>query len=259
MVILKQLHHPTSKVTVLLIVYGKVVNYNSNDILEYKLVPPYQHQALTIAILDTDATLHYISTKAQSNCTNITPNSDGPSIQVSSIDNIKSPTIVQIPLSYKISIKSQEGHIFNKLNGYLISIGKLCDEYFVALFTNNHINIYKDGDIINEEQSNRTNGLCNIPFSIKTAPTVHLISPPKHIMNIGAIKDSTTQCDDTALLHGCAFIPLFSTFLREIKIIHFASFTNRTDNLVKKQLPKSTVTIKGHKRMEQKISNQPKS
>ena len=78
-------------------------------------------------------------------------------------------------------------------------------------------------------------------------PTIYYQTPFKR-----SNKNITTQWKLTSLLQGCAFTPLPSTFLCEIKKVHLVSWTNLTENLMKKHLPKYTVTSKSHIQTEHK-------
>jgi hypothetical protein len=71
-----------------------------------------------------------------------------------------------IPLAAALSKQAQVGHIFDGLQGSLISIGQLCDDC-VALFSKYHVDIIKDGKIIIKGKRNTTNGLWNIPLAPK--------------------------------------------------------------------------------------------
>ena len=135
--------------------------------------------------------------------------------------------------------------------------GKICDENCVPLFTKYYVKIYKYGEITIGGQRNRTNVLWYTPISPKTSPIGHLIPLSKNLAS-GAIKNVTTQSNLTEFLHGCAFSPFLLTLMRAIKIVHFASWTGLTRNLVNKHLTNSTATRKGHLQMEQK-SIQPRS
>ena len=63
------------------------------------------------------------------------------------------------PLAAPLSKQAQVGHIFDDLQGSLISIGQLCDDDCVALFPKSHVDIIKDGQILNKGKRNTTNGL----------------------------------------------------------------------------------------------------
>jgi hypothetical protein len=160
-------------------------------------------------------------------------------------------------LSPELSTSATVGHIFDNLkSGSLISIGQLCDDDCVALFTKYNVKIYKNGHAIIVGQRNATNGLWNIPLAPKPAPTPSLhqpapVLPLRHTAN-GAIRHAQTKQDLAVFLHACAFSPLPSTFLRAVQKGHFDSWPGLTPSLVTRHLRKSLATSKGHLRMQQK-------
>ena len=60
-------------------------------------------------------------------------------------------TRVNVPMASELSKVSTQGHIMNSLQtGTLISIGQLCDDDCVAIFSKYNYNIVKNGKIIIE-------------------------------------------------------------------------------------------------------------
>jgi hypothetical protein len=176
-------------------------------------------------------------------------------VQVANGENIETTKRATIPLAPTLSPQAKIGHIFDNLkSGSLISIGQLCDDDCVALFTKYNVNIFKNGQVIITGERNDTNGLWTVPLAPKAPlpPTLHQTDPtPCHSAN-GAIQNGVTKQALAAFLHACAFSPLPSTFLRAILRGHFNSWPGLTASLITKHLPKSLATSKGHLRMEQK-------
>jgi hypothetical protein len=148
------------------------------------------------------------------------------------------------------------GHIFKDLkSGSLISIGQLCDDDCIALFTKYNVKIYKDGKVIIVGERNDTNGLWNIHLPPKAPlpaqPPASSSPNTRHTAN-GATRSTRTQQDLAAFLHGCAFSLVASTFHRAIRRGHFHSWPGLTESLINKHLQKSLATSKGHLRMEHK-------
>ena len=220
-----------------------------NHRLDYLAVPPIKHQALSSAIVDTGVTGHYLVPSARQYCTDIQPTLTGPSAQVANGS----------PLSTKLSQEAQDRHIFDNINsGSLISIGQLCDDDCVSIFTKYHVDITKDGQIIIGGHRNTSNGLWNITI----VPKYRLISyhqplptrkPQHHLVN-GAIRHAKTKNELTDFLHGCAFSPLPSTFVCAIKIGYFSYWPGLTETLI----PNSLSTRKCHLRMQQRNLNSTK-
>ena len=67
----------------------------------------------------------------------------------------------------------------------------------------------------------------------------------------GAINNANTKQDLAAFLHACTFSPQPSTLLQAIKRGHLTSWLGLTSSLVKRHLPKSLATSKGHLRTQQ--------
>ena len=196
-------------------------------------VPPIKHYTLSSATADTSATGPYLVPSARKYCTDIQPTSTGPSIQIVNGANIEPLTRATIPLSNKRSQESQVGHIFNDLkSGSLISIGQLCTYDCVAIFTKYHVNIVKNGKIIIGGQQNPSNGLWKIPLVPKSRlvsfPQPPQTPKPQHYLANGAIRYAKIKSELAAFLHGCAFSPLPSNFLRAVKRGHFSSWPGLT-------------------------------
>jgi hypothetical protein len=218
------------------------------------LVPPKTHQANHTAIVDTGATAHYLHPSAAPHCLNLQHTHNGPSVQVANGDKIETTLRATIPLAPELSDQAKEGHIFHNLqSGSLISIGQLCDDDCVALFTKYHVKLYKNGKVIIVGKRNSANGLWTIPLAPKQAlPNPKPTNPRRSHLANGAIRHASTKQDLAAFLHACAFSPIPSTFLRAVQRGHFHSWPGLTPSLITKHLPKSLATSKGHLRMQQK-------
>jgi hypothetical protein len=147
-------------------------------------------------------------------------------------------------------------HIFDNLkSGSLISIGQLCNDKCVALFTKYDVKILKHGKVIITGKRNAKNGLWNIPLAPKdnSSPTIHPqpTNRPPHHAN-GAIQNLQTKEDLAGYLHGCNLSPLPSAFLRAVQRGHYKSLPGLTPSLISKHLPKALATSKGHLPMQQK-------
>ena len=158
---------------------------------------------------------------------------------------------VQATLSPKLSAKAQEGHVLDGLTtGSLVSIGKLCDDDCIALFTKYNVRIVKNGEVIIEGRRNPNNGLYMIPLSPRQ-PTPIAEAPKKSLKALSMIRCAKTKADLAAFLHGTLGSPVISTLLRAIKRGHFTHWPGLTEELIRKHLPKSLATAKGHMRGQQ--------
>jgi hypothetical protein len=82
-------------------------------------------------------------------CVDVQKTDTGPSVQVANGDNIETTIQVIVPLAAELLQLAKVGHIFDNLkSGSLISIGQVCDDECVALFTKYDVKILKHGKVI---------------------------------------------------------------------------------------------------------------
>ena len=175
-------------------------------------------------------------------CPNIPKTNSGPTVSTVKGKDTTTKHTGTVPLSPTLSQQAQQGNILNGIaTGSLISIGQLCNDDCIAIFTKHHVKILKDNKIIITGTINDQNGLWNIPLTLRPSQ----------------VDDSAFSCqqrksDLADFLHGAALSPIPSTFLRAIKRGHISSWPGLTTYLIKKHLPKSLSTSKGHLRGQQK-------
>lgn len=152
---------------------------------------------------------------------------------------------------------ARKAHIFPQLkNGSLISIGQFCDHGCTATFDKSSVQIHQDGITIVQGHRITTNGLwtLNLESKINHNQEGQLPKPPGiqlHHLAYNAY-ETTTQRDLVRYLHQCCFSPTTSSWLAAIKAGFFATWPGLTCELVKKHLPKSDATVKGHLRQQYK-------
>ena len=163
--------------------------------------------------------LDRISPSKIKSCTTITPTTTGPTVRSASGTTIQATHEATIPLSSILSKQAQTGHILDNLKtGSLISIRKLCDDDYVALFGKYNLKVFKNGQIIIRGTRNPSNGLWNIPLqtSLKNSST------PTNFACSAIYNDPLRQYL-AGVYHGPVFSPLPSTFLRAINKGYFAT------------------------------------
>ena len=217
------------------------------------LLPPTPtHSPLGIA--DSGASEHYITAKDSPACSNPTPSPLGPIVLAADGTKIKASHSVTIPLAPQLSPAASKGHILNGLTtGSLISIGPLCDDNCIAIFSKFKVSIVKDGRIIITGLRNPTNGLWTIPLAPKSSPkctparvrgasTRKILAPastpvpaprsksPASVSS--AIRTASTKADLAAFVQATLFSPVVSTLIRAIKRGHFLSWPGLTTDLI---------------------------
>ena len=174
---------------------------------------------------------------------------------------MKATHTVQVPLAPELSSDALQGHELNGLKtGSLVSIGKLCDDDCMTLFTKYYVNIIKNGKVIITGPRNKENNLWDIPLAPKasTLPTPTITRPPSTHQASSALRMASTKQDLAKFLHAVLCSPHPSTVIRAIKRGHFTSFPGLTTELLNKHLPKAIATAMGHMRGQQQNVNSTK-
>ena len=139
-------------------------------------------------------------------------------------------------------------HLFPEMSTTgLLSIGQLCDAGCIATFTkrkliirNKQSNVILEGHRIPFGESKYTNGMWMVQLQRNKTP-----SSSCHTSNAIVLADTTKK--DLAKLHHAALgFPVPSTLLAAIDKGFLSTFPGLTKGLVRKHLPKSIQTGKGH-------------
>ena len=110
-------------------------NYNVKTCFLHKQHSPH------VAILDSGATDHYLQCNPNKN--NISHKGYNPiTVTLPNGNKLRSKPKCIIPIS-KMNAKAKSAQIIPALNKSLLSIGKICDANYTAVFTNTDVKIYK--------------------------------------------------------------------------------------------------------------------
>ena len=143
----------------------------------------------------------------------------------------------------------------------LMSVSQICDEGFAIKFDATHVYLQK-GRLILIGTIDITSGLYYIDFDAPIHPT-HVENPT--YLSLAPLADTnearayyahdmTTKLDLVQYLHRAALITVHLTWIKAIERGYYASWPGLTTKSVRKSLPKSIHTAKGHLRQEQKKS-----
>ena len=152
---------------------------------------------------------------------------------------------------------AQNTHILPNLeNSSLLSLGQLCDDGCIVHLTKSHLHVFKYDKLLLTGFRNLRDGLWDVPLPQQSSAPSPLPfhnntnkTTSKHSMNV-IIRKNTTKRDLAQYLHACAFSPCVRTFITAINKGHFLSWPGLTTSLVKKHLPRSIFTAKGHMNQE---------
>ena len=144
---------------------------------------------------------------------------------------------------------ANEARVFDDLTNNLLAIGQLCNHDCEATFTKNDMTVTNaDGQTVLTGSRNFQNGLwvVNVPINSSQLSTTHSHdTSPQHFAN-GIIRAKTTATDLVDFHHRSLGSPSISTLTQAIQNGFLSSFPGLTTELVRRHLPKSTATAKGH-------------
>eukprot|EP00956_Cyclotella_meneghiniana_P042186 scaffold248388_cov50-Cyclotella_meneghiniana.AAC.4 len=194
------------------------------------------------AIADSGATAHFllpnvpIENKRKAEHTlNITL-PDGETIQSTHIGNLNLPGLGDA---------ATQAHIVPGLaHSSLISIKQLCDNGCHVIFTKKTCKVFRKAELMLEGRRHPATGLWIVPTSTKRVsakPDTQFETHAAHNAWQTSSKAKLIQ-----FLHQCAFSPPASTWIKAINNNQFASWPGLTADAVRKYLPESTATAKGH-------------
>jgi hypothetical protein len=191
------------------------------------------------AILDSGATDHFMLEEADVDEKKAEHNP----IRVTLSDN--SATISSHECKIKIPDlppPADKGYIVPGLKNHsLISVTKLCKAGCKVSFTATECIVTKNDREIMRGIKNQSNGLWYVPISNQGRKyALHA----EHTAN--NVYHTATMAETIKFLHQCLFSPTVDTLCKAIDNGHLIGFPHLTSKSVRKYLPESTATVKGH-------------
>ena len=151
---------------------------------------------------------------------------NGQQIQSIGTTNIDWPTLPST---------ATKAHILPDLNPHsLVSIGILCDHDCTATFNKHAVTIHRHNQPI-LTGPHLPNGLWSLP-----------LHPTNTQHQANTLFTPQTQQKMVQWLHAAAFSPSTSTFIDAIQCNFFATWPGLTSDVVRRYLPQSDATVKGH-------------
>ena len=226
--------------------------FSNNDdddktIITSNVSQPNDHST-THGLLDSGATDHFLI--VQSQVLNQRPTKNPVTVVIPDASKCKSTE--ECDIDWKMLPQSaREGHIIPSLKTHaLISVVKLCDAGCQVLFKHNCCLVTYNNKIITYGIRCPQTRLWMVPLTVppstksKTIFTTHHANSIHHMAN---------QRNLIEYLHQCFFSPPASTLIKAINNDQLLGVPGFTLKAVKKCLPTSTATIKGHLHCNRKI------
>ena len=227
-----------------------------------------QASPVVIAKGDSAASKHYFKSDDKHILVKVKFDANGPTVILPNSSWLKSFESGELPISTLISALGKKTAIFDELHSSLISLGQLCDDNCVVVLGKYLLEVIKDNKVVlRGPRSTSGDGLWDIPLPQAPDPTPTLLNinptpriiPPSitqrtptvkpQSLNVIIRKDKSHQ-DLVQYLHAAAFSPTHNTFIQAIKRNFLLSWPGLTVELVKKHLPVSIHTAKGHLNQE---------
>ena len=175
----------------------------------------------------------------------------GPTVFLPNNDYISSNASGNLPIP-SLSTDATKTHLLPGLqNSSLLSLGQICDDDCIVHLTKSHLYVFKNNKLLLTGFRNQRDGLWDVPLPQQRLITPSSPSYPHHSANV-IIKKETSKRDLAQYLHACAFSPCVRTFLTAITKGNFITWPGLTPTLIKKHLPPSMFTAKGHMNQENK-------
>jgi hypothetical protein len=151
-----------------------------------------------------------------------------------------------------LSVSARRAHVFPGITkNPLLSIGQFCDDGYQAIFTADNVQLAKNGKTWTIGRRNPHNGLWNVDLSnpnTSAPPTI----VPTTLLSAHSVYTMKTMRDLVHYLHRTCFSPVVKTWTAAIDAGFFTTWPGLTSTLVRKHLPKSISTAKGHLRQDRK-------
>ena len=236
----------------------RIVNsHNRNIANSTSIVSPPKHSFSMpnpySALAGTAASHNNLDEMAILHCDTPVPEFE-PHVKVSNSNMVIPIVQTKMHLSNELSATAHHAYIFDNLaTGSLISIGKLCDDNCLELFSKYSFKILKNKKVVATEKRNK-NGLWDIPLSSisehlsENVPTPNTSTPVAN----GVLHLDQTKQEFAQYLSAIYMGPVSSTLLRAIRKKHMTTWSGLTINLINKHLLKLIYIAKGHLDQEAK-------
>ena len=152
-------------------------------------------------------------------------------------------------LKHNLPRDARKAHTFPGLTyRSLISVGQLCDAGYRVIFDEDKVEaISKTNTVDMVGTRDRPTGLYLTPMNPED--NVQPSTPPTQTHTINNVYAMRTKVDLAKYLHQASWIPVPTTWIEAITKGFFVTFPGLTPELVRKHLPKSPATTKGHQKL----------
>ena len=136
-----------------------------------------------------------------------------------------------------------KAHVFSSLaSGSLLSVGKLCDHQYTAIFTNNKVTIHKSNNIdITTAAPPILQGTRNAPLQPLYKSNLPPLQPTPHAAN--TVIHNPSICNRVAFYHATMFSPTVTTWTKAVRNNFLHRWPELTTTQITKYAPNSLATL----------------
>jgi hypothetical protein len=199
-------------------------------------------------VLDSGCTSNLATSSTY--CIDKQPTSHGlrvgiPNGQVMTASHIAELDLRHLPI--QLNRRARATSVLPHLQKSLISLGQLCDngcDY--VLLDRHYASVIKDGNTTGIGSRDTTTGMWVVDLEPSCTPKPLPIQHPTYRHQANSAYEQKTKVQLIDFLHRACFSPTMSTWTQAIEKNFFTTWPGLTAEAVRKYLPKSLATAKGH-------------
>ena len=224
------------------------------DITNYPVVPTLDSplDSTECAVVDTGSTGHYLPPNAS--CTNKQPIIDGPTVAVADGNTMTATHTANLPFP-DMPDEAKRAFLFQGIHRSLMSVGQMADHNFISTFYKKYATLVHPLVTYVAYRDPKT-GLYLMPMNATPYPTPPPVPTAALCLDPGKANIWEPQClhahkmqsqrDLVMYLHQAAYSPAVTTWCDAINANFYETWPGLTAKLVRKCLPPSLATAKGH-------------
>jgi hypothetical protein len=201
---------------------------------------PTTHDSFAIA--DSGATSNFFTTDAA--VINVKPAEKPLIVRIPNGKQLHSTHVCELNMP-QLPYDARQGHIIPGMRGHsLVSLVQLCRAGCEVAITNNEMQVKYEGKVVLQGKKCKRTGLWLIPL---TATSTGLDGEGQDTEEVaGNVYHTSSRAEWIQYLHQACFSSTIATWCKAIDNDQFLSFPGLTSDAVRKYLPPSTATVKGH-------------
>ena len=197
----------------------------------------------SMAILDSGATSNCFTTNAP--VRNIRPTCCPLEVKIPDGKLLKSTHTADLEIE-GLPPQAKQGHLIPGMKGHsLVSLVQLCRAGCVVYMDNDKLSVGYQGKVVIRGMKCPRTSLWLVPLT-KTSSQANQTSQQTGEQSASNVYHTSSRSEWIQYLHQACFSPVSSTWCKAIDNDQFLGWPGLTSKAVKKHLPASTATVKGH-------------